>query len=103
MGVQWRAVWESFENQGRSKQSLGKGEWRGGKCGKHSRQKEMQIHIKELSGCLMSYAHCPHLTEEQTELWEVKMLARGPTVSGLEPELPPGHTLPFQEKGWQHC
>lgn len=45
MGVQWRAVWESFENEGRSKQSLGKGEWRGGKCGKHSRQKEMQIHI----------------------------------------------------------
>lgn len=64
---------------------------------------DADTHIEELSGCLMSYAHCLHLTEERTELWEVKMLARGPTVSGLEPELPPGHTLPFQEKGWQHC
>lgn len=29
MGVQWRAVWESFEKEGRSKHSQGKGESRG--------------------------------------------------------------------------
>lgn len=82
MGVQCRAVWESFEKEGRSKHSLGKGEWRGWKVREVSQAGDADTHIWGHSGHFMSYALCPHLTEEQTELWEVKMLARHPTANG---------------------